>query len=272
MVCKMAKKGLAIAALTAAGLGLAFGTSAPSYVKTAFHKVRQTAKDSVPIPFEIERAKQEIAGLDQVMLDFREVLARAEVDVEQLQREIAETEKNLAGEQRTMLSLRNRLESGDLRLAKNSNIQLTIDEVKGELAHKLDRYKNVSQVLANKQLALKARQKTVESARTKLNDMVNAKRDLATKIEAIQAKNESIEASQVKNDFNFDDSALARAKETVAELEKRLEVKARVAEMEGHFTGAILPEDSDRDVIKEFDSQFGCPDSAPKTGSEKKSL
>ena len=44
-----------------------------------------------------------------------------------------------------------------------------------------------------------------------------------------------IEATQATNEFNFDDSALSRAKETVADLEKRLEVMARKAEMEGRY-------------------------------------
>ena len=57
MVCKMVKKGVIGAALTAGALYLAFGTHAPSYVRTAFHKVRHTAKDSVPIQFDIERAR-----------------------------------------------------------------------------------------------------------------------------------------------------------------------------------------------------------------------
>ncbi len=41
MMCAMVKKGLLGAALGTGALFLVFGTSAPSYVKTAFHKVRQ---------------------------------------------------------------------------------------------------------------------------------------------------------------------------------------------------------------------------------------
>ena len=85
MVCKVMKKGLLGAALTAGALYLAFGTSAPSYVRTAFHKVRHTAQDSVPIQFEIDRAKEVIANLEPAILNNREELARGEVDVEHLE-------------------------------------------------------------------------------------------------------------------------------------------------------------------------------------------
>ena len=63
MVCSLIKKGLLGAALGAGTLFLVFGTSAPSYVKTAFHKMRQTAKDSIDPRFEIERARSDGATL-----------------------------------------------------------------------------------------------------------------------------------------------------------------------------------------------------------------
>src|SRR5437764_10221280 len=117
MVCSIIKKGLLGAALSAGALYLVFGTSAPSYVKTAFHKVRHSAKDSVPIQFEIDRARELITNLEPAILNNREELARAEVDVEYLDREIASIKTNLGNEKKAMLALRDSLSTGDLRLA-----------------------------------------------------------------------------------------------------------------------------------------------------------
>jgi len=274
MVCKMVKKGVVGAALTAGGLYLVFGTHAPSYVQTAFTKVRQKAQDSVSIQFQIDAAKNEILALEPAILENRETLARAEVDVEHLKQEIVEVEKNLAKEKTSMVTLREGIKTGDLKLAKNSSVRLTVDEATVELASRLDHYRNVQKILEEKQVTLQAREKAVVGARAKLNEMANAKRKLGVKLEQIQARLQAIEATQEKNEFHFDDSALARAKNTVAELEKRLEVKARVAEMEGHFSGSVTPAglDPDRDVIKEFDTEFGAPSKDGKTGGDKKSL
>ena len=82
-------------------------------------------------------------------------------------------------------------------------------------------------MIEEKEATLKARQKAVSAARQQLTNLVTAKRNLMTKLEGIEAKLQMIEATQGKNEFNFDDSALSRAKQTVADLEKRLEVKAR---------------------------------------------
>lgn len=257
MICKVVKKGVIGAALSAGALYLAFGTHAPSYVRTAFHKVRHTAKDSVPIQFEIDRAKEDIAALEPAILNNREELARGEVDVEHLKSEIDTVKGNLASEKQAMITLRESLSSGDMKLA--GHVSYTAIEVKTELANRLDHYRNVSKILDEKETTLKARDKAVIGARQKLTEMANQKRALATKLESIQARLQAIEATQEKNEFTFDDSALARAKQTVSDLERRLEVKARVAEMEGHFSDSGLPLSiqSGRDVVKEFDAEFG---------------
>src|SRR5262249_27271583 len=98
MVCSMVKKGVVGAALTAGALYLVFGTSAPSYVRTAFHKVRQNARDAVSIQFEIDRTRGEIANLEPAIKDNIEVLARGLSDVEYLEREIVTVQDNLAVE------------------------------------------------------------------------------------------------------------------------------------------------------------------------------
>ena len=273
MVCKMAKKGLIGAALAAGALYLAFGTHAPSYVRTAFHKVRNHAQDSVPIQFAIDQAKDEIAALTPAILENRETLARAEYDVDALQKETTSVEKNLADSKVQMLAVREKLAKGDLRLASNSSIRQTEDEVKADLAGRMEHYRNVSKILEEKRITLKAREEAVQGARKKLTEMANQKRVLGAKVEQIQARLQAMDATQAKNEFTFDDSALSRAKQTVAELEKRLAVKARVAEMEGRYPADdVTPMIEGRDVLKEFDSEFGAPSDAPKTGGDKKSL
>jgi hypothetical protein len=121
-------------------------------------------------------------------------------------------------------------------------------------------------LLSYKEATLKARHEAVSAAHRKLTEMDVAKRKLATQLESIQAKLTAIEATQQQNEFNFDDSALSKAKQTVSELERRLEVKARVAEMGGRYAGGNPPAiEPDRDVVKEFDAEFG-PHAKTKTG------
>jgi len=270
MVCSLVKKGLLGAALGAGTLFLVFGFSAPSYVKTAFHKVRQNAADAVPPQFEIDRARDDIAGLKPQIEKNIEVLARAEVEAENLEREVKAIQANLEGEKKTILGLRDSLKTGDIRQAGHRAD--TVEEVKGELVARYDHYKNVSQLLAEKEGTLVAKRKTIKAAHDQLENLRTQKSILLTKLASIEARLRMIEATQAKNEFSFDDSALSRAKQTVTELEERLKVLARKAEMEGRYsdigsTSSYV--DPARDVVRELDTEFGpAPRSAAKTGDK----
>ncbi len=273
MVCSMMKKGLVAAALGAGALYLAFGTHATSYVKTAFHKVRQNAKDAVDPQFEIDRARDEINNLRPMIEKNIETLARAEVDAEHLERETATIQANLTSEKKVILGLRDQLKSSEVRLASHGTD--TADEIKGDLAHRYDHYRYVEQLLAEKQATLKAKRKTIKAAHEQLENLRTQKSTLLAKLAGIEARLRMIEATAAKNEFQFDDSALSRAKETVTELEERLDVMSRRAEMEGRYAGlegTSRVVDPSRDVVKEVDDAFGGNGSRPAPKSGEKSL
>lgn len=267
MVCKMAKKGVAAAALGAGLLYVLFGTSSVSYVKTAFHKVRNAAQDSVPVQFEIDRARQQVAELEPAIHKNIEEIAKAEVEIEHLGREIELTQVNLDSDKKMVLALRQQLEANPIRLTRGG-VAVPADEVKAELARRYDHYQTVKAILEDKQKTLELRKTALEAARAQNARMRAARAELLTQIERIETRLKQIEATQANNEFTFDDSALARAKATITDLEKRVEVLARVTEQEGRFVGEGVPFDlaPGRDVVKEVDDEFGgsCPaDQAP---------
>jgi chromosome segregation ATPase len=273
MVCSMVKKGLLAAGLGAGTLFLLFGTAAPSYVRTAFHRVRQNAKDAVNPQFDIDRAREEIDSLKPAIEQNIETLARAEVEAEHLEREVTTTQTNLDQEKKALLSLKESLKTGEFRLA--GHVVDTADEVKATLAHRYDHYKYSSKILADKKEVLKAKRKTIKAAHEQLEDLRTQKSALLAKLASIEAKLQMIQATQAKNEFHFDNSALARAKETVSELEERLEVLARKAEMEGRYSelsGSTPYVEPGRDVVKEVEDEFGQTNSRPASKPGDKSL
>jgi len=273
MMCAMVKKGLVGAALSAGALFLVFGTSAPSYVKTAFHKVQHGVKGAVPPQFEIERARQAINDLKPMFDQNKETLARAEVEVEHLEKEVTTIQANLDREQKTMLSLRESIKSGDIRLA--GHIKGSESEARAELAHRLDHYKYTSDLLKQKAEVLQAKRKIIQGAHEQLETLRSQKSTLLARLANIEARLQMIEATQSKNDFNFDNSALSRAKQTISELEESLDVMARKAEIEGRYGDLDGPSayvDPHRDIVKEVDEQFGPADGRPAGKAGDKSL
>jgi len=265
----MVKKGLLGAALGAGTLFLVFGSSAPSYIKTAFCKVRQSAKDAIDPKFEIERARQDIASLQPAFDEQKELLARSEVAAEHLEREIGTMQANLEREKATILALRDKVKNGDFRLT--GHIADTAEEIKAQCGNRLDHYTYSAGVLNEKREVLKAKRRTIEASHKKLEDLRAQKATLLARLANIEAKLQMIEATQGGNEFQFDDSALSQAKKTVSELEQRLEVMARRAEIEGRYGDldgkSTTFVDPRRDVVKEVDEAFG-PASTSKPGDK----
>jgi septal ring factor EnvC (AmiA/AmiB activator) len=273
MMCAMVKKGLVGAALSAGALFLVFGTSAPSYVKTAFHKVRHGVKGAIPPQFDIERARQAIDELKPMFDQNKETLARAEIEVEHLEKEVVTIQANLDRGQKTLLSLRESIRTGDIRLA--GHIRGTESEAKAELARRLDHFKYTSDLLKQKTEVLQAKRRIIQGAHEQLETLKAQKSALLGQLANIEAKLQMIEATQSKNDFNFDNSALSRAKKIVCELEETLDVMARKAEIEGRYGDLDGPSafvDPHRDIVKEVDEQFGPAESRGAAKAGDKSL
>src|SRR5687767_10233645 len=80
------------AVLVVIGLGLTtvvlFGRNAASYVSTSYHRVTGAVHDSVPVEFQIDRAKQMVRDLDPEIRRSMHVIAKEEVALEQLNQQI----------------------------------------------------------------------------------------------------------------------------------------------------------------------------------------
>jgi DNA repair exonuclease SbcCD ATPase subunit len=257
MICTTIKKGLVGAGLGVLTLGLLFGTSAPSYVKTAFTRVRATAERNVPIEYKIEEARQQVAALEPAIKENIEALVRAEVSVDELNGEIALTRSNLEKEGREMLSLKEGLKEGRFKLTGGT--PYTDDEVKADLAGRLDQYKRTKEILVVKESTLKEKQAQVVAIRKALNEMATQKKALEAKIEGIETRLAQIKATQATNEFTFDTTPLSKAKAAIAELDKKLEVMSRTAEYEGQYVErgvSVEVVDPARDICAEVEAEL----------------
>ncbi|MBI1321736.1 hypothetical protein GC170_00910 [bacterium] len=270
MILTMIKKAVVFGFLGSALMVGLFGTPAGSYVRTAAFKVRTAAKDSVPVQFEIDRAKREIESLTPAIRQHIEQMARAEQDARTLEDEIAETTANLEKQKATMVALRTQLGNpGVTKTGGQDNSRL----IQESLRNRLDTYNRCERILEEKKATLTSRQKVVESAREHLTAIATQKKALESKLEEIQARLAAIEASNARSKYHFDGSALARAKQSVSELDRRLNVITRVSEVEGRMAedGTLGPKaEAVGDVTKEFDAKFAPEQSESKVAASVK--
>lgn len=252
--------------MTATGLALVggffFGRDAFSYIATAAGHVKDSVRGSVPVEFEIERARKLVKDLVPDIRRNMHVIAQEEVEVERAEKQIAELENQLAKERVDMLKLKTDLASGKDTFEYGSR-KYAVDEVKTDLARRFERYKTHEATLASLQDIRSARSRSLDAARQKLDGMLAAKRQLEVDVENLDARLKVIEVAETTNHYHIDDSQLGRARELIADVRTRLSVAERMVQVEDKLQGEIpLDEPTPANIVEQVSEYFD-------TGSEK---
>jgi len=261
----MIKKVVIVGGLALLVCGLVFGTSMLSYISTSAGYFTESVRDSVPVGFEIDRARGMIRDLAPEVEKNMRLIAKEEVRVKRLQEQIAETETRLEKEKDQILRLK-----GDLESARETynyaGRTYTAEQVQADLANRFKRYRTGEATLESWEKILGARQQSVAAARDKLEGMLVAKRQLEVEVENLVARQQMIAAAKATSQYQFDESQLGRVKELVANLQTRLDVADNLVRAETRFLDEIpLDEPVQENIVDEVASYFGEKEPAAET-------
>lgn len=231
-------------------VGLLFGRDAASYVSTSCGIVKQSVKDSVPVDFEIERARTMIRELDPDIRQNLQVIAREEVEVTRLRDQLAEAEKSLAKDRKEITRMKGDLDQGGSVFVYAGH-SYTTKQVEADLTRRFDRYKTKEQTAEKLRQILKAREVGLLAANDKLKGMQGAKRQLEVEIENLKARLEMVKVAEATGNFQFDDSRLARTREAIQEISARIDVAEKLAHTSAAMPDQIKLDDEDSRNISE---------------------
>ncbi|HUT93846.1 MAG TPA: hypothetical protein VMY37_30565 [Thermoguttaceae bacterium] len=217
---------------------LVFGTEVVSYVRTSAGVVSDAVHDSVPIDFQIERARDLIEDLVPDIRKALHVIAKEQVGVERLEKEIAEGEAALDNAEEEMVRLKDDLQGGKEVFVYNKRAY-TVSQVKTDLANRLDRCRTAKATLDTKRQIYDARLKKLDAAREKLDGMLSERSRLQVEVEHLDARLKMLAAAQTTSDYKVDDTKLARAKDLISDLRTRLDVAEKLIDAEGQLQGEI---------------------------------
>lgn len=237
--------------------GFFFGRDAVSYVTTAAGWAQDSVRDSVPIDFEIERARKLVRDLVPDIRANMHVIAKEEVELTRLEKQIGDTEEKLARDREGVIRLRDDLAEGTQEVVYGGRTY-SAQQVKVDLSHRFERFKTTESTLESLRDIFAARQKGLDAARQKLEGMLAEKKQLEVEVENLQARLKMLEAAQTTAEYNFDDSRLSRAKKLVGDLRTRLEVDERLINSEGYFQDEIPIEEETgaEDILDEVTQYF----------------
>ncbi len=247
--------------LSAVGVGSAValaGTGAWSYMRTGFHTASDAVRDSVPIDWEIKRARQMIEDLKPEIARNLQVVAREEVGVQRLAAEIKAKEEQLAKSRGDIMRLKGDLESGSVRFVYAGR-SYSVSQVKEDLSNRFKQFQVHEQTTSKLNQVLSAREKNLDAARRKLDSMLAAKRELEVEIENLQARMTMVEVAQTSSPVALDDSHLSSTRQLLDDIRTRIDVAERMVASEGALEGAIqLDETPSEDLLEEIADYFGA--------------
>jgi predicted nucleic acid-binding Zn-ribbon protein len=241
--------GLLGGALTATNIG--------SYLTTGYRQVSDSVEGTVPMAFQIDRARNMVRDLEPEIRHSMHVIAKEEVEVAELDKRLETAVAKAEKDKSEIMRLQSDLSSGKnvFRYAGHSYSE---GEVKEDLARRFNRYKTVDGTLESLQQMRDARQRNLDAAREKLTAMVGAQRQLQVDVENLEAKLKLVEVAEASSDFQFDDSKLARAKQLMVDIRTKLDVAAKLANADTEFQQEIpLDETGAEDVTTQVAEYFG---------------
>ena len=233
------------------------GSNFMSYVSTSYEKATQTVEDSVPIEFQIDRARKMVRDLEPEIRRSMHVIAKEEVEVEQLNNRIEKSEGQATKEKSDIMKLQSDLQSGE-SVFRYAGHEYTSDEVKQDLARRFARFKTSDATLASLKDMRAARQRNLDAARQKLATMMSSQRQLLVEVENLEAKLKLVEVAQASSDLHLDDSQLARAKSLMNDIRAKLDVASKLANADTTFHDEIpLEGPAPEDIVDQVADYFG---------------
>lgn len=235
--------------------GLLFGTSAVSYVKTAYNRVTTSVEESVPLEFQIDRARNLVQDLDPEIRNAIHVIAKEEIALERLNERIDNAESGAEKSKEEILRLQSDLQKDKTVFVYDRNY--TRSEVTADLSRRFARHKVNDETIDHLTKMRDARARNLDAARQKLSALVSAQKQLRTDITNLEAQRQLLTVAQASSDLVIDDSRLAKAKELVQDIQTRLDVSAKLANHEMEYPSEIqLDATESSDVTEQVAAYF----------------
>jgi hypothetical protein len=260
MIMKWLKRSVIVVAGVSLVGGMLFGKDVVSYVRSSAKSVQSVVKDSVPIEFELRRARDLLEEIIPEMHTNVRLIAQEEVEVAALNVDIAKNQDSIKEEELRIAKLRDALAEPKAQYCFAGR-EFPRSYVKEDLANRFERFKETELVLASKKRLLVSRENSLHAAMQVLEQTRSRKRMLQDKIESLASQHRLVKAAAVGTNIQVDNSKLAQTEKLITQIKKRLDVAERILAHESQFVQAI-PVDAvvEEDLLTQVDDYFQSRD------------
>ena len=253
-------KGVKYAALGVTGLGLlgalVFGRDVVSYVSCSARSVKTAVKRSVPIEFELQRARDMVEGIIPELRANIRLIAEEEVEIAALRKDIGVTSQRQAAAKQQISMLRDKLEVQQVSYSVKGR-DYSRHHLAQRLAQQFEHFRESEDILASKKQLLETRERSLEAAIQMLERSRARKSQLNQQIESLVAQHRLLKAESIGSKVQIDGSKLSKAEKLIAQITKRLDVAERVIQRESDFLPMLQVDTIDEaDLLDEVDEYF----------------
>ena len=247
---------------------LVLGTDVFSYAKSSKKLFQASVKETIPVEFEIQRARDLLEDLIPEMHANLRTVAKEEVETAALEKEVKADRESVALERNNIHRLRRSLDTLPTSAEAGAAHQGSLED----LSLRFERFRTAEMLLSGKEKLLQNRKKSLGAAIGKLEKTRLGRVELAAQIEALEGQFRLIQAQGTTSDLRLDTTKLAQTQRLLGDLRKRLEIAQRVLERESNFADPLPMRQVTREgLAEEIDTFFqkgpGVPETAAAPGA-----
>ncbi len=112
---------------------------------------------------------------------------------------------------------------------------MRLARIREKLSRDFASYQRCEAEVKSKEQLVEAKEKALDAGLQQLSEIRSQKNELEVELARLEAELKTVRLAQTHNKFHFDDSAIARCKQTLAEIRTRLKVERTTAELQGQF-------------------------------------
>ena len=234
----------------AAALGLySVGDEGLNYVRTANRMVTTEVSGTIPLEFQLERAKTMIADLEPEIQQNMMAVAHEEAGVAQLQKEIRAAQDRVTDEMNGLSELSSAMDDSSLTIHVGERRALPT-EVEAEMKRRMEIVQVSEATIESKQQQLDIRETALAAARTKIKRMLDARQALGLRVENLEARVRSLRSDAVSVSLELDDTQVSKCEQFLADLDARVEVSEQIVKQQDWTAALLSNSTSDNDSFR----------------------
>ncbi len=204
-------------------------TNVCSYAGTLMSQVSNEAKNQVPTKFELERIRNEIAGLDGDISQMIRPIAEYKAAIERLRKDIARSEKNIDERKKTLLTVIEDLEANKKFVVNDKTY--TPEQVRRQLQRDTDGLKQIEKHVKVQQQILEAKEQSLKATQDQLAKVISKKREYEIRLAQLEADEETLQVARIGSDVKIDNTRATQIEDALAAIESRHDVEREVGKL-----------------------------------------